>query len=61
MVRRMEMTASGIERLAADGFGAHERLVGMGAPALVRADKAWVDHHAGELDAALLREGGKVQ
>ncbi|HJQ29129.1 MAG TPA: hypothetical protein VJ827_07290, partial [Rubrobacter sp.] len=60
LVRRMEITTSGIERLAADGFAVHERLVGMGVPALVRADKAWVACHAGYLDAALVRERGCV-
>lgn len=57
LVRRIETTASGIEGLAADGVAAHERLVRMGVPTLVRADKTWVERHADELDAALAREG----
>ncbi len=52
VAKRIEATASGIERLAAEGVKAHERLVRQGVPALVRADRAWVERHAGELDAA---------
>ena len=54
---RMEATASGIERLAADGVTAHERLVRQGVPALVRADKSWVERHADGLTVALVEEG----
>jgi hypothetical protein len=50
----MEATASGIERLAAEGVAAHERLVLDGVPELVRADGEWVERHADELDAALV-------
>src|SRR5918999_1894977 len=53
VARRMEATVSGIEELAAAGVAAHERLVRVGIPALVRADRAWVERHADELDAAL--------
>lgn len=54
VAERMEATASGIERLAAEGVAAHERLVRDGVPELVRADREWVERHAGELDAALV-------
>ena len=54
VARRMEATASGIERLAAEGVTAHERLVRDSVPDLVRADRAWVERHAGDLDAALV-------
>ncbi len=57
VARRMEETASGIEALAAGGVAAHERLVREDVPALVRADRAWVERNAAALDAALLREG----
>ncbi|HEV2093421.1 MAG TPA: aminoglycoside phosphotransferase family protein [Rubrobacter sp.] len=59
VARRIETTASGIEELAARGVAAHERLVRIGIPALVRADGAWVGLHAGELDAALVPKGGR--
>ena len=54
VAERMEATASGIERLAAEGAAAHQRLVLDGVPALVRAQREWVERHAGELDAALV-------
>lgn len=53
VAERMEATASGIERLATEGVAAHERLVREGVPDLVRAERAWVECHAGDLDAAL--------
>lgn len=53
---RMEATASGIERLATEGVAAHERLVREGVPDLVRAEGAWVERHAADLDAALVEE-----
>ncbi len=55
VARRMEATASGIERLAAEeGSAAHERLAREGVPTLVRAEREWVVRHADELDAALV-------
>jgi hypothetical protein len=53
VAKRMEATASGIERLAAEGVAAHQSLVREGVPASVRADRRWVERHAGELDAAI--------
>ncbi len=50
----MEATASSIERFATEGVAAHERLVREGAPELVRVESAWVECHAGDLDAALV-------
>jgi hypothetical protein len=52
----VDATASGIERLAAEGVAAHERLIQEGVPALVRIDKAWVERHTGVLDAALVSQ-----
>jgi hypothetical protein len=57
VTERIEATASGIERLAAEGVAAHERLVRQGVPGLVRADKSWVERHAGSLTVALVEEG----
>jgi len=57
VTERMEATASGIESLAADGVTAHERFVREGVPALVRADKSWVERHAGGLTAVLVKDG----
>jgi len=54
ITERMAATASGIERLAAEGVAAHQRLVREGAPDLVRAERAWVECHADALDAALV-------
>lgn len=54
VVKRMEATASGIERLAAEGVAAHERLMRKSIPDLVRAERAWVERHTGDLDAALV-------
>ena len=54
VAERMEATASGIERLATEGVAAHTRLVREGAPELVRAERAWVERHASDLDAALV-------
>jgi hypothetical protein len=49
---RIERTASGIERLAAQGEPAFIRFVEAGAVAAVRADGAWVAAHAAPLTAA---------
>lgn len=54
VTKRMGATASGIDRLAAEGVAAHERLVREGVPDLVRAERVWVERHAGDLDAALV-------
>jgi hypothetical protein len=54
VAERMEVTASGIERLATEGVAAHERLIREGVPDLVRAESVWVERHAGDLDAALV-------
>ena len=54
VAERMEATASGIERLATEGVAAHTRLVREGAPDLVRVERAWVERHASDLDAALV-------
>jgi hypothetical protein len=54
VTERMEATASGIDRLAAEGVAAHEHLLREGVPDLVRAERAWVERHAGDLDAALV-------
>jgi hypothetical protein len=54
VAERVEATASGIERLAAEDVAAHERLIQEGVPALVRVDKAWVERHTGVLDTALV-------
>lgn len=54
VAHRMEVTASGIESLAAHGAAVHERLVREGVPALVHADRMWVESNADGLDAALL-------
>ncbi len=51
---RMEVTASGIERLAAAGEPAFQCLVERGVPGAVRRDRAWVEAHAAELDGAIL-------
>jgi len=56
VAERVEATASGIERLAAEGVAAHERLIQEGVPALVRVDKAWVERHTGVLDTALVSQ-----
>lgn len=53
VARRIERTASGIERLAARGEPPYQRLVHDGAVAAVRADGAWVATHAAALDAVL--------
>ena len=54
VAERMEATASGIERLATEDVAAHTRLVREGAPDLVRVERAWVERHARDLDAALV-------
>ncbi len=53
VARRMAVTASGIEGLAAAGNPAYERLVGAEVPTLVRGDQEWVEQHARRLDDAL--------
>lgn len=50
---RIERTASGIERLAAQGEPAFVRFVENGAVASVRADGAWVSAHAAAVTVAL--------
>jgi hypothetical protein len=56
VAERVDATASGIERLAAEGVAAHERLIQEGVPALVRVDKAWVERHTSVLDTALVSQ-----
>ncbi len=51
---RMEVTASGIEALAASGELAFQRLAASGVPEGIRRDRAWVGAHAEELDGAIL-------
>ena len=58
VTRRMEVTASDIEFLAAGGAAAHERLVSEGVPTLARDDRIWVESNAGGLHAALV--GGRL-
>ena len=53
IARRMETTASGIEALADEGLPAHRRWVDEGVPAMVRADRDWVERHSGVLREAL--------
>jgi Ser/Thr protein kinase RdoA (MazF antagonist) len=55
LARRMEATASGIEALAAEGVPAHRKWVEEGVPALVRADRDWVERHREVLREVLLR------
>jgi hypothetical protein len=55
LARRIEATASGIEALAAEGVPAHRRWVEEGVPALVRADRDWVEGHREVLREGLLR------
>ena len=50
---RMEVTASGIEALAANGEPAFRRLVESGVPGSLRRDRAFVEAHAGGLDSAV--------
>jgi hypothetical protein len=54
LVRRIEATASGIEALADQGVAAHRRWAEEGVPALVRADRDWVQRHRENLREALL-------
>jgi hypothetical protein len=49
----MEVTASGIDALAAGGAPAFRRLVESEVPDSIRRDRAWVGARAGELDAAI--------
>jgi hypothetical protein len=55
LARRIETTASGIEALAAEGVPAHRKWVEESVPALVRADRVWVERHREVLREALLR------
>jgi hypothetical protein len=55
LARRIGATASGIEALAAEGVLAHRRWVEEGVPALVRADRDWVERHREVLREVLLR------
>jgi hypothetical protein len=55
VARRIETTASGIEALAAEGAAAHRRWADEGVPALVRADRDWVEGHREVLREAILR------
>jgi hypothetical protein len=52
----MEITASGIERLATEGGAAYERLVSEGVPSAIRTEKGWVERHAGELESRISGE-----
>jgi hypothetical protein len=54
VARRIAVTASGIEGLAAAGNPAYERLVAAEIPTLVRADQGWVEQQAHRLNRALL-------
>jgi len=58
VAERMEATASGIERLAAEGVASYERLVRDGVPSAIRAERGWVERHAGELESHLLGDRG---
>lgn len=53
VAERMEVTASGIDALAAGGAPAFRRLVESEVPDSIRRDRAWVEARAGELDAAI--------
>jgi hypothetical protein len=53
VAERMEITASGIEALAADGEPAFRRLIESGVPGSIRRDRAFVEAHAGEFDSAV--------
>jgi Ser/Thr protein kinase RdoA (MazF antagonist) len=54
LAQRIETTASGIEALAAEAVPAHRRWAEEGVPALVRADRDWVERHRELLREALL-------
>jgi hypothetical protein len=53
VVERMEITASGIEALAADGEPAFQSLVESGVTGAIRRDRSFVEAHAGEFDSAV--------
>lgn len=53
VAERMEITASGIEALAADGEPAFRRLAEGGVPGAIRRDRAFVEAHAREFDSAI--------
>jgi phosphotransferase family enzyme len=55
VAQRMEATASGIEALSAEGVPAHLRWVEEGVPALVRAERDWVERRGEVLREGLLR------
>jgi hypothetical protein len=56
LVHRIETTASGIEALAAAGVPAHLRWAEEGVPALVRADRDWVEQNREDLQDAHFRQ-----
>ena len=56
VARRMEISAAGIERLAANGEAAFVRLLEDGVPSGIRQNRAWVAAHAAELDSAISTE-----
>jgi hypothetical protein len=51
-IRRMEVTASGIEALAAAGKPAYERLSAAGIPMMILTEQEWIERHAEELEPA---------
>lgn len=51
VAERMEITASGIEALAADGEPAFQRLAESGVTAAIRRDRAFVEAHSEEFDS----------
>lgn len=53
VAERMEITASGIEVLAAGGEPTFRRLAEGGVPGAIRRDRAFVEAHAGEFDSAI--------
>jgi hypothetical protein len=53
VVERMEITASGIEALSADGEPAFQSLVESGVTDAIRRDRSFVEAHAGEFDSAV--------
>lgn len=55
VAERMEITASGIETLAARGEPAFERLAEGGVPDDIRRDRRWVKTHGEDLDSAIQR------
>ena len=53
VMQRMEVVAAGIERLAAAGGLALQRLLADGVPAQIRLERAWVQRHAAQLNTVL--------